>query len=135
MPYTPLPQGGGEDGGDETTFSAQGTPGGSAEEIRIYRRQRRKTDTMGYTVAEVEIDQSPAYAHVYWSGINTPALRDEAHPGVATIDRRIICRFLTDNIGVQIGDVIMRADDSRLLVIDRRLIYGVVHCYCEQGAI
>lgn len=136
MPYTPLPPGGGSSGIIDAPLDAAGTSAGNPELVRVYRRVRTKTASLGYTVSEQQIAGSPFYAHFYWISPTAAAVRDEAPPGVATIDRHLGCRFLSTQIDVRVGDILVRVSDSmRALVVRSRILQGARQCEMEAGAI
>jgi hypothetical protein len=76
-------------------------------EFAFLRAQRTRTAIGGYTVAEVAVDGSPFLGNLMWRSGGLK--RDEAEPGVATVDRGPYLMLQDAGAGVRVNDVALIA--------------------------
>lgn len=127
---------------------------GGLTDFTFLRPSRTKTATAGYTVKEPEVEGSPFTG--YLQILATPVKRDEAAPGVATLDYSLRVWLVDPTVDVQVNDIcilpqeairaaildggiteLVAVDnaDVRSKVIRSRLNAGQIECALELGSV
>lgn len=130
---------------------------GGLAEFHVYRPTRTRTTTGGYTVTEVELEGSPFSG--YLKILPKDAIRAEAPPGTATVDRSLALFFMDPTLDIRVNDVAILPQeavriaeeqvdggtitefeavdnpDLRAKITRTRLNAGQIECALEMGAV
>jgi hypothetical protein len=105
--------------------------------VPIVRTSETSTPTLGTATAEAAIAGSPFAARVY--RVNQAVTRDEAAPGVATVNQQRRLSIVNPSVGVRIGDVALIPSDDNPGTTERAKVLNVrryddrIQCDLETG--